>query len=194
MGPHKYKINYGNVEIFKFYKDRYKNPAKLTKGKYFEIFKEYITYLREIMIYNSFTFHIPGKLGSLYFYKYKVKIKLTEDGKLDKRNLRVDWINTKQLWSELYPNKTASELKLIENKPRLFHLNKHSDGYRIRCHWDKSTAVFRHKHIYKLKLLRVFSRELAKGMLTNPNIDFGTYDPSIFYKNKTIQECIMESL
>lgn len=187
MGPHKYKITYGNNEIFKYYVTKHGNPSGITKGKYFQIFKEYIAYVRHIMIHNSFTFHMPGKLGSLYFFKYKVKLKLTEDGKLDKRNLRVDWINTKKLWSEVYPGKTPAELKLIKNKPKLFHLNKHSDGFRIRCHWDKTTAVFRYKSIYKIKLLRVFSRELAKGMLTNPKIDFGTYDPSIFYQVKKLQ-------
>jgi hypothetical protein len=201
MGKHKYTMDMGNTEIFAYYKRKTGNPHNLTQGKMMEIFDKYITYVRKLMIENSFKFRIPHRQGSLYFYKYKVKYKLTESGKLDKRNLRIDWFNTKKYWSELYPGKTPEELKLIKCKPRLYHLNNHTDGQRVRMHWSRTTAVFKNKMVYSVKPLRVFTRQLAKALKTNPAIDFSGFDAgTIDYAtvrriNKIrMQSCGMENM
>lgn len=183
MGVHKYKIDYGNTDIFKYYKEKTGNPHKLTQKKYFDIFEEFITYVKELMLNNGFSYHMPARLGNLHFYKYKVKIRLNPDGSLDKRNLRVDWDATKKFWAELYPGKTIQELKEIKDKPRLFYMNKHTDGFRIRLKWDKTTAYYKYKSYYRLKLVRQFARQVAEVVKSNPNVDFMQFDPTgIDYK------------
>lgn len=174
----RYPIDYGNTDIYNFYKKKLNNKVKVSQKVYFAIFDEYISYVKHLMIYNSFRYTLPYGWGSVHFYKYKVKFKLKEDGTLDRRNLRIDWGASKKLWAEMYPDKTPEELKLIEGKPRLTFLNKHSNGYRVRCRWDKTTVTIKHKIFYNVKMLRCFSRELAKGIKEHPEIDYMTFDTS----------------
>ena len=172
----KYPIDYGNEDIFKYYIKKTGNPNNLKQKVFFQIFKEYIQYVRQLMIENAFQFTLPYNMGKFRLYKYKVKIKFDENGNLDKRNLRVDWDATKKYWAQLYPGKTMAELKLIDNKPKLYFTNKHTDGFRIRLRWFRGTALFKMKSIYTLKLLRVFSREIAKAVKENPHIDYLTFN------------------
>lgn len=177
MGKHKHTIDIGNADIYKYYCKRTGNPHNLTQRKYFEIFKVYIDYVKELMVYNSFKFTMPNRLGVLSIYGYKVKLKLTPEGELDKRNLRVDWYNTKKYWAELYPGKTPQELKEIKDKPKLFYTNKHSDGKRYRIHWNKVTAIFKHKRTYKTSPVRQFVRYIAKAIIQDNRLDFNQFDP-----------------
>ena len=172
----KYNIDVGNTEIFKYYCKETGNKYKLTQGKYFQIFKEYIDYVKELMMNNSFRYSMPGRLGYLYIYGYKVKYRLDEFGNLDKRCLRVDWDATKKYWKELYGDLTPAELKLITNKPKIYLLNKHSDGKRYRTQWNRTTAVFKNKRLYSIKGVRQYSRQLASVVKNNPNIDYTSFD------------------
>ena len=52
MGAHKYKIDYGNTDIFKYYKKKTGNPHKITQKKYFDIvngkdadYEKHLTYI-----------------------------------------------------------------------------------------------------------------------------------------------------
>lgn len=179
MGKHKHTIDVGNPEIFKHYCKVTGNPHNLTQGKYFEIFDMYIDYVKHLMVYNSFKFTMPYRLGTVAIYGYKVKIKLMPDGSLDKRNLRIDWNATKKYWAEIYPNKTPQELKLIKNKPKLYHTNKHSDGKRYRIQWIRTTATFRFKMHYNVKPLRQFVRFIAHAIIHDKRLDFNQFDPGI---------------
>lgn len=180
----KHPIDYGNEDIFRYYVKKTGNPNNLKQGTFFKIFKEYIQYVRQLMIENAFQFTLPYNMGKFRLYKYKVKIRFDENGNLDKRNLRPDWDATKKYWTQLYPGKTMAELKLIPDKPKLYFTNKHTDGFRIRLRWFKGTALFKHKAIYRLKLLRVFAREIAKAVKENPHIDYLTFNADdINFKN-----------
>lgn len=172
----RHTIDLGNTEIFKYYCQKTGNPHNLTQKKYFEIFKEYIEYVKKMMMENSFRFAIPGRLGYLYIYGYKVKYKLDENGNLDKRSLRVDWDATKKYWKELYGDLTVAELKEIKGKPKIYLLNKHSSGKRFRTQWNKTTAIFNNKRLYSIKGVRQYSRQLAKTVKNNPNIDFTEFN------------------
>jgi hypothetical protein len=200
MGKHKYKADKGNTDIYNYYKKRTGNPHNISQGKMMEIFDKYISYVRQLMIENSFKFRMPG-LGTLSFFKYKVKYRLTEEGNIDKRNLRVDWAATKKYWAELYPDKSYEEIVKIMNKPKLFHLNPHTEGNRVRLTWTRTTAIFKFKMAYSAKPLRVFTRELAKALKSNPNIDFAGFDPGLIdystvrkVTKERMQQCGMGSM
>lgn len=177
MGKHAHTIDLGNSDIFKYYCKETGNPHKLKQTKYFEIFEEYIDYIKYLMVYNSFKFTMPYRLGVLSIYGYKVKIKLNPDGSLDKRNLRVDWHSSKKLWAEMYPGKTPEELKQIPNKIKLFYTNAHSDGKRYRIFWDRKTAVFKNKRLYCCTPVRQFTRFIAKAIIKDKRLDFNQFDP-----------------
>jgi len=169
----KRNADYGSNDIYKYYCRKTKNPKKLTQTQYFEVFDEFMAHVKHLMMFNSFTFLMPHRLGGIRIFKYKPPLKLDDKGNLSKRNLRPDWKVTINYWKELYPDKTGEELKEIKGKPIIYHLNKHTDGYKTRFGWDKSTAIVKNIRGYSIQPLRCFLREIAKTIKENPKIDFG---------------------
>lgn len=109
-------------------------------------------------------FYFPDRLGCLKVVQFKQKIKLLDNGTLDKRRLRANWKATKELWSRLYPDKSWKEIVAIKDKPIVYHENKHSSGLNYRWRWDKSTAYVKNCTVYRLNISRTNDRKLAKAL------------------------------
>ena len=108
---------------------------------------------------------MPYKIGRLRIRKYKPKIKINEDGTLDKSKLFVDYANTNKLWST---NKEAKK-----NKKLVFHLNDHSNGYQHRWFWEKRESNIPNHSAYCFLPSRLNKRTLAKALKDeNTDIDF----------------------
>ena len=76
-------------------------------------------------------------MGSIQIIKSKPK-------HWDKRSLRIDYQATKQY----------NKLILLDNA--------HSDGYKYRCHYDKTDMVVPNKSKYQLIMTRANKRHLAQ--------------------------------
>jgi hypothetical protein len=66
---------------------------------------------------------------------------------------------------------------------KVYNLNEHYDGYRVRFHWNKSLCNFTNVHLIKLKIARQYKRYLAKCIKT------GEYD---YFELKTYRKVIIK--
>ena len=176
-GKNKVHVDYGAPDIYKHYCKVTGNPHKLIQSELTEITKEFYSRIMQLLIYDAFEYAFPRKLGNLRIVKYKNKIKLNPDGTLDKRRLRVDWKKTRHLWKELYPGLTDAELLNIPNKKKVYHENKHTDGYNLKLWWDKSTTYVTNYTAYSLKVSRTNLRDLAKALKREDvELNYYTYE------------------
>jgi len=160
----KIQIDYSTGDIYKHYCETTKNPLGLGQKKFNQINKEFFGIVVDKMINENFELTFPRRLGNIKIIKYKVKPKLNEWGNLDKRQLSIDYAGCKKLWKEMYPDKTLDEIYQIQNKPLVFHMNKHSNGYRCRWWWDKRTCLVKNAMYYKFDMCRSNDRKLAKEL------------------------------
>jgi hypothetical protein len=66
---------------------------------------------------------------------------------------------------------------------KLFHTNRHSDGFVAHFHWRKTGAVFINKTLYELTFCRNACRRLAAVMKTNGgHKSFQQWVPPTSYK------------
>lgn len=105
--------------------------------QYRQIVTDYFKYLREQLLYKSKNVKLPYRMGSIQIVKHKPL-------HYDKRSLRIDYKATK------------------EYNKLIFLTNEHSDFYKYRCYWDKSSMLTRNKSYYQLILTRANKRELAQ--------------------------------
>lgn len=168
--------DYGALDIYKGYCNKYKNPYGLTQKEYTEILNIFYKKIFDMLIFKGIEFTMPYRLGNLRIKKQLIKPTLTEDGKLDKRKLRPDWKNSRLLWKKLYPDKTWEDVVKDKSKPLLYHENKHSDRYAYGWHWDKSTCTIHNNSAYSLDINRTTDRYLANILKTTSiPTDFSTY-------------------
>lgn len=165
----KIKANYTSKDFYKHFKDKHPK-IKISKSEYIEILKEYFDEIMDMVIFKSMQFYFPGRLGNLKILQYKQDIKLLEDGSLDKRRLRPNWKDTKDMWKRIYPDKTWEEILSIKKKPIIYHENKHSNGYNYKWYWDNTTSNVPNHTAYKLDITRSHDRRLAKAV-KNPDLD-----------------------
>ena len=118
------------------------------------------------------TLRMPANLGTIRIRKYKKKIRLTKDGEVDVRSLYVDWKATRDLWEKEYPGKTMKELKLIKDKPMMYHTNEHTEQYVFRLFWNRSGCAIENKNIYSIVLTRTNKRRIAELVKSNPNTNY----------------------
>jgi len=114
--------------------------------------------LLEDMAKHGVEFIMPSALGKMSFTMHPNKIKLNDRGDLDTRNISVDWYETKKLWLE--------DPEMRKAKKRIFHLNEHTDGYKIKFNWERPRVTkVRNQRMYKFSLardLRKMPNELMK--------------------------------
>lgn len=172
----KIKTDLGAKEIYDYYCKTTGNPRNLTQKQYSEITKKFFTAVIDSMIMKGIEFSFPNRLGNLVIKKSLRKIKLNTYGTVDKRLLAPDWKACRKLWKEKYPDKTFEELKKIHNKPMVYHLNGHSDGYMFKWYWDKSTCLAKNSSGYDIDVVRSADRKLARAVKDeNLSVDYSIY-------------------
>ena len=134
-------------------KDAYKEYKKNIKVKSSVLNVDYATYrkicetfnvlISKKILYESYEFNIPYRLGKLRIKKFKMKI--------IKEKLRIDYKLTKQY------------------KKAIYHLNEHTNNYAYRWLWDKDKAITIGKRVYTFVATRDNKRELA-SILTNKEL------------------------
>lgn len=119
----------------------------------------------EAMIHDNVILKLPYRMGEVSIKKYKQKVAQNEDGTLNKRSWAVDWKETKQLWAE---DEDAKERKIL-----VYHLNRHTGGYKYMWHWYRGVSNIKNVRLYKFYPLRKWKRGLA-SLLLDPvsKIDF----------------------
>ena len=165
-GRRKNIADFKTKDIFKYYKEKYKENA-LTQSQVRKIWKTFYPEIIKYMIFNNYEYLLPHHLGSFRIKKKKIEPKIDKDGNLDVGKLSVDYKATKKLWEERYPGKTAEELKMIKNKPLVRELNEHTNGYRCFWYWDKITCNVLNQSAYVLEMTRTNKQLLSKAVSTN---------------------------
>lgn len=140
----------GLKDIYRFYKQTAKKPVDFNTFK--RVWETFIDEVIQGVILEGRDFNMPS-LGSLGIRKQKIVVGLTEDGEIDRRNLRPDWDATKKLW--------ASNPEAKKNKQLVYHLNKHFNGYNAKWFWDKRTCSVTNNTAYSLTMSRANKRLLS---------------------------------
>jgi len=119
---------------------RYKEvvPEPVDQDTYLQVIECFNKKLAKILL-DGQLIKMPFNLGELVIYKKKVNF--------DK--LKLDYGH----W-----RKTGGE--------KIYHTNRHSDGYHAYYHWGKSLCHITHKSLYKFSPCRQNSRTLAAHMKT----------------------------
>ena len=165
-GKRKILAEYKIADIFKFYKEKYQEKA-LSQKQAHDIWKTFYPEIIKYMIFNNYEYLLPYHLVSFRIKKRKIEPQIDENGNLDVGKLSVDYKQTKKLWEEKYPGKTAEELKEIKDKPLIRELNEHTDGYRCYWFWDKMTCTVLNQSAYSLEMTRTNKQLLSKAVSTN---------------------------
>jgi len=164
----KYKIDIGMEDFYRYYRTISKSP--ISRSKFSKIIKKFNSFVSDQIIYDSFEFKFPARLGHLRIRKRLVKPKMV-DGKFFLNHMGVNYKKTLELWKKEYPGKSMKELKSIKNKPLVMHNNKHSDGYKFKWYWNKSTCNIKNHSAYKFRPTRSNTRALAAAIF-NGNVNY----------------------
>lgn len=158
-GLGKYNADFKSKDIYKYYKEKYKDKA-VDEKKFWKVWNEFIDIRMQLVVYNNLEFYLPNRMGSIRVEIVCDAIGFKKDGTIRKYR---DWGATIKLWETLYEGKTPQEIKEIKNKPIVYYVNDHVDGKICRFYWDKSTCHFRNHSHYTFEPVRKWNREhLAK--------------------------------
>jgi len=164
-------LYYRDMLRMKGYLDK-RSEFNISREKHAQVINLFNKKLKDLIIYDSFIFKMPFQLGVIYIRNIKSRMRLKEDGSLDKRNLVPDWQRTKALWAKLYPGLSSAELKLIKNKKIVYNTNIHTNGCKFVVHWEKKRCNVRGHGPYEFVFARSNKRELAYALKTNPNLTY----------------------
>ena len=167
-GKGKLITDYRTKQLYKFYKNNYKNPVSYQD--FVQIIMRYFDLLMPEIIEKNLEIRFPERLGDFRIKQKPYKMRLTTTGEIDKRYLAINWDKTLKLWKERYPNTSAEELKQIENKPIVYHLNEHSNTNIYSWYWDRITSNVKYQSYYKLDITRKWDRYLANHIRNNATI------------------------
>lgn len=126
----------GIREMYAYYLTTTTNP--LGYEDYVKVCHAYNKQVMHQILHEAANFRLPYRLGYLRVKKIKMNYKY----------LKMDY--------GLY-NKTGE---------KAYHLNEHSDDYKVRILWEKSKCVIKGKRAYSLTITREHKRELARIMKT----------------------------
>jgi len=159
-GVGKNNADYKTQDLFDFYKVYANKPVD--RFTYSKIITEFFDEAMFLLIEEAVELIIPGRLGGIVVKSKPYKIKLNEDGEVDKSHLMPDWKKTLALWKKQYPDVDPSEYKNIKNKKLIYHLNEHTNKRRLLWFWDKTTCNVKYQSYYKLDIVRYWDRKLAE--------------------------------
>lgn len=111
------------------------------------------TELMRLMIEKNQFLKLPYKLGTIGIFKYKPKLKVLPNGRL---NLPIDMNATMKLWKD--------DPQAKENKKFVYHRNLHSGGYVAFFKWMKSGAKVKNIMGYDFNPVKGVKRALTKVM------------------------------
>ena len=163
----KVKIDFGLKDICKYYQEHSRDPIE--KSLIGRILREYNTEILRMMIYDGLDYSMSHRIGSFRIKKFDNSLKLNDEGEIANK-LRPDWAKTKEKWAELYKGASAEEIKKIPDKPIIYHLNNHTDGYVFRWYWDKVTSNIKNQSVYKFAPIRQMKREAAQAWKKHPEL------------------------
>jgi hypothetical protein len=172
-GPNKVHPDYGLRDIYKYYKDNAKNPLKYKRFRY--IWLKIAKIIIRLIVYRNLDFAIPARLGTLCIRKSKIEPVVLDDGTVIKDRLGVDYKASWKKWVRQYPDLNARQIAKIKHKKPVYHLNEHTNGYRVRWRWDKFTATVKNQSIYSLAMTRENKQELSNAF-KNFKADYYCYD------------------
>ena len=140
--PNKSAKNTKAYTIASFYNDYLTNIEQDTVydidyKTYRSIVTDYFKHLQNKLIEEGKMIKLPYRLGNVQIIKSRPK-------HLDKRSLRIDYQATKQY----------NKLILLDNL--------HSDGFKMRCWWNKIDMLVSNKSQYQLVMTRANKRRLAQ--------------------------------
>lgn len=151
------------VDIHKQYReDAKKFPVKfrMRREKFMAIASAMNEAVVEAML-EGHEFKLPYRCGILTINKSKHNWKDMPD---DLRYLKPDFNKCWQIWREKWPDKTDEEIKTIKDKPLVYFLNEHSDGYKASIRWRRLFTYTKRIGFYKFFPAKSFRRKLAQKM------------------------------
>lgn len=172
-GKAKIKKHYITKDLYNYYKKNSKNPVSYKQ--YMEFLygdtkknEGFIRIYTNEIIYKSSVLKLPIG-GTLSIRKHKPLVKFNNKGELDikRSKMNIDWRATRKYWEDNPGSK--------ENKVFIYFNNKHTRGYLYNYFWDKKRmGGIKNRFFYKFCPCRSLSRELAKILKENPNIEYYT--------------------
>lgn len=143
------KVNAGIWDAYAFYK-RKKPKSVINKSMYVAICKSFNLKLSEKIIKESFEYRIPHMLGFIRIKSFKQKLKVDKGKIVAKRNA-INWGACLDLWERMYGSRDRVVLREIKNKPLVYHLNEHTNGYSMKWYWDKRRVKVANGALYQFK-------------------------------------------
>jgi hypothetical protein len=146
-------------ESFKDYPYQYqpKHPKHLDRKVYRKVLTRVLAKIAEELISKGTEINLPSRIGSLQVIKYKTK------------NKSVDYHLTKKLYGEYNKDKAP------EDRKKVYHKNRHTDGYKVRLYWrKKDRANFKNKSKWSLKFTRPNIRPNSYNK-NNPKVSLVPY-------------------
>lgn len=148
------------------------NGSVVDYATYCSVIRSFNNRLADSLIIDAMEFKMPFRLGKLRIKKFKQKIKLDENGNIDKKNLPVNWKKTWDMWFDIYPGLDRAEIKKIPNKKVIYHLNEHTSGYRCVLFWDKINCNVKNNRVYSAMFTFTNRRKLAYMLQTDQKINY----------------------
>jgi len=138
------KLDFTTSDAYKIWKKQ--NPTLSDKISY-KTYKGLIGDVNNAAINDMYTnldgIKFPFGFGTINIIKKKMVI--TDDAKY----LRPNWALTRKF------------------KKIIYHLNDHSNGYKMRWNWDRTISKYKHKKLFIFDAIRRHDRDLAKLILNN---------------------------
>jgi hypothetical protein len=175
----KYKAHVKSAEFYEFYSSEYFKKHNPTRNRvlidrdnifyvdysaYCKVLDTFNKALRDEILYNSFDYNMPSRLGLLGIRKKKLTPWINEDGDLV-NPLPIDWKATNDLW--------AVDSQAKKQKKIVRHFNEHSKGYIAQWYYSTTKATYQWKSAYSFIPCRTAKLELSKIMKDEDNkIDY----------------------
>ena len=115
---------------------------------------------------------MPFRLGRVRIRRHENKLRLDENGEIDTSKLSPDWGETWKLWFKIYPGKKREQIKNIQGKQVVYHLNKHTDFNGFSLYWSRKGNNIINNRLYSLILTYTNRRFLGQVLKTDPKITF----------------------
>lgn len=164
-GKRKIKADYSLKDLYKFYKKNYN--SNLTYKQFKQVLTESVSYIMNRILNDSEEFILPNRLGNLRVKRFKNRLILDENNKVNMNFLKVDYKSSWEYWRKIYKGLSDEEIGKIPDKKHIYHLNEHTNGYYNRIYWDKTSMNIRNQHLYSFTPVRSWKEMLAT--LSNQN-------------------------
>jgi len=173
----KHKADIASIDFYNFYKSQIeKNTVyDIPKKQFTDVLKFINSSIARKIVTENFEFQMTPRMGTISIKKFKTKLQLDENGNLIKRKLPIDYGRTNALW--------AANPEAKKNKKLVYFLNDHSNGYRYKFTWDKTSCITRNKSFYSFKASREHNRSIAVALFTIDNLDYFEFNNNKAFKS-----------